>query len=49
MRLEFNKVWVLSVARVPVIHLNNKMPKLDKKAKDELLKKAQGILAKHKN
>jgi len=35
------------MARVLVIHLNNRMPKLDEKAKRELLKKAQELLFKY--
>jgi len=35
------------VVRVIVIHLSNKMPRLDEKAKEELLKRAQEVLRKY--
>jgi hypothetical protein len=35
------------VVRVFVIHLNNKVPKLDQKTKSELLKRAQEVLKKY--
>jgi len=35
------------VVRVLVIHLNNKVPKLDEKTKGELLKRAQEVLQKY--
>ncbi|PCN50783.1 hypothetical protein B6U99_02740 [Candidatus Geothermarchaeota archaeon ex4572_27] len=35
------------MVRVLVIHLNNKVPRLDEKAKQELLKKAQEVLSKY--
>ena len=35
------------MVRVFVIHLNNKVPKLDQKTKSELLKRAQEVLKKY--
>jgi hypothetical protein len=37
------------LVRVLVIHLKKKMPKLDEKAKSELLSKAQEVLKKYPN